>query len=183
MSESKKRGIAVVGSWVPFPRAFLQSRACAELSPHGAKLLIDVLALLGPNGAGNGDLSLSPKSMAIRGWPGRSTLSAATKELLEYGLLFKTRQGGRLDCSLFALTLFPLDCELSKIEARPGCYYQTAYQGTAAALADPPKETAPAKWRHARMLKPKGDSVAPPRDKVSKMRPATGQTQKPRPRK
>lgn len=58
---TKKHGVAVQGSWLPMPLAFLRSRACASLSPHGIKLLIDVLALLGPNATRNGDLSLSGK--------------------------------------------------------------------------------------------------------------------------
>lgn len=168
--DPRKRGIAASGSWLPMPLSFLRSRACAELSPHSAKLLLDVLAILGPNATRNGDISLTPKAMAVRGWPGRSSLQAAVKELEAHGLLVRTRQGGRLDCSLFALTLFPIDCDVRKLDAGAvGSYTRREFES--AGLA-PPKDDAPAKWRHARKTK----SVAPPRDKLPPTRPATGQT-------
>lgn len=166
----KKRGVAVSGSWLPLPLDFLRSRAAAELSPHGAKLLIDVLSMLGPNATRNGDISLAPRVMAARGWSGRETLSAAVCELIRYGLLVRTRQGSRLDCSLFALTLYPLDCDLSKLDVRPGTY--TSYSWSMGETLDkPPTEDAPARWRRAR----KTESLAPPRDEVPAKRPATGQ--------
>lgn len=71
---TKKHSIAVNGAWLPVPLEFMRSRACAELSPHAAKLLLDLMALLGPNATRNGDLSLAPKAMKARGWSGRETL-------------------------------------------------------------------------------------------------------------
>lgn len=96
----KKHGIAVTGSWLPVSLEFMRSRACAELSPHAAKLLLDLMALLGPNATRNGDLSLSPKAMKARGWSGRETLRMAVAELLEHGLLAQTRQGSRRVCEI-----------------------------------------------------------------------------------
>lgn len=145
--DTKKRGIAVAGTWVPLGLTFLRSRACAELSPHGAKLLLDLLALLGPNATKNGDLSLSPKVMQVRGWSGRETLRSAVSELVEHGLLVQTRQGGRKDCSLFALTLYPLDCDLRKLDVGPGCH--TSRDWETAGLNAPTEEN-PAVWRRAR---------------------------------
>lgn len=172
MSKSKKRSIACAGSWVPVPLDFLRSRACAELSPHAAKLLLDVLSMLGPNAVRNGDLSITPKVMALRGWSGRETLKAASDELVGHGLLSVTRAGSRLDCKLYACTLYPLDCDLKKLDVKPGSYRQTDYMGEAATKANPPTETSPARWRRAR----KTESVAPPRDEHPPKRPATGQT-------
>lgn len=170
--DPKKRGIAVAGTWVPMGLTFLRSRACASLSPHGAKLLLDLLALLGPNAARNGDLCITPKTMAVRGWSGRETLLAAVSELEQCGLLVKTRQGGRLDCNLFALTLYPMDCDLKKLDVGPGCYTSRDWEQGG---LNPPTEEQPVKWRRAR----KTVLVAPPRDEVLKQRPATGQTAKP----
>jgi hypothetical protein len=147
---SRKKSIAVSGSWLPIPLEFLRSRAAAELSPHAAKLLLDVLALLGPNAVGNGDVNLTPKTMMARGWPGRESLKAAVMELIECGLLVQTRQGSRLDCSLFACTLYPLDCDLAKIDVKPGCYLTRDYAGTDGKQAGKPTEEAPARWRRAR---------------------------------
>ena len=173
MSKSKsKHGIAVSGTWIPLPLEFLRSRACAELSPLAAKLVLDLFALLGPNATRNGDLSLSPKTMAARGWSSRSSLAAAVLELRAHGLLAQTRQGSRLDCSLYAFTLYPLNCDLGKLDVKPGTYKSTDYMGDGATLANPPTEANPAQWRRAR----KTQTVAPPRDEVPLKRPATGQS-------
>lgn len=168
---SKKRGIAVAGTWVPLGLTFLRSRACAELSPHGAKLLLDLLSLLGPNAVKNGDLSLAPRVMNVRGWSGRETLRSAVCELIEHDLLVQTKQGGRKDCSLYALTLFPLDCDLRKLDVGPGCY--TSRDWEAGGLNAPTEEN-PATWRRARkqfgMTRhgTKSAKLGPPRDKVPK---------------
>lgn len=159
--DSKRRGIAVTGSWLPFPLDFLRSRACAELSPHGAKLLLDVLSMLGPNATRNGDISITPKLMRLRGWSGRQTLNAAVSELEAFGLIFRTRQGSRLDCSLWACTLYPMDCDPRKIDVRPGCYRMTDWM-MGGDLADKPTEKKPAAWRRAR----KTVLLTPPRDEV-----------------
>ena len=169
--DQKRRGIAVTGAWLPVPLDFLRSRACAELSPHAAKLLLDVLALLGPNAARNGDLSLTPKLMRFRGWTGRESLNAAVRELESFGLLFRTRQGSRLDCSLWACTLYPLDCDLSKLDVRPGAYRVTDWMH-GGELANAPTEAAPATWRRAR----KTQTLTPPRDAAPVKRPATGRS-------
>lgn len=164
----KKHGVAVSGAWLPLSLAFLRSRAAAELSPHGAKLLIDVLAMLGPNASRNGDISLAPKLLRARGWPSSATLVAAVGELIDCGLLVKTRQGSRLDCSLFAVTLYPLDCDPNKIDVGPGSYALTDWTGDGA-LAGEPSEAEPARWRRARKAK----RVVPPRNEVPPKRSAT----------
>ena len=167
----KKRGIAVAGTWVPLGLAFLQSRACAALSPHAAKLLLDLLALLGPNATKNGDLCITPKVMQVRGWSGRATLQATVTELEKHGLIVKTKQGGRLDCCLFAVTLYPLDCDLRKLDVGPGSYTSRDWEQ---AGLNPPTEEHPTTWRRAR----KTVSVAPPRNEVGKQRSATVRTAK-----
>ena len=178
----KKRGIAVNGPWLPLPIEFLRSRACAELSPHGIKLLVDVLSMLGPNATRNGDLCLTHKLMAVRGWSSKSTLSAAIIELQDHGLLIQTRQGSRLDCSLWACTLYPLDCDMRKLDVGPGSYRTTDWM-LGGALANPPTEGNKAVWRHARKgastgarKSAKTQTVPPPRDDLTPKRPAPGRT-------
>jgi hypothetical protein len=146
----KKSGIAVAGRWIPVPLDFLKSRACAELSPHGAKLLMDVFSMLGTNAYGNGDISLTPKIMKVRGWSGRETLNATIRELEANGLLVRTRQGSRLDCILYALTIYPLNCRPEKIEVTPGCYSLDDYMLENRSLRAKPTEASPAVWRRAR---------------------------------
>lgn len=167
----KKRGVAVAGSWVPVGLTFLRSNACASLSPHGAKLLLDLLALLGANAARNGDLSLSPKTMTARGWTSRATLGAAVAELEEHSLIVRTKQGGRLGCSLFALTLYPMDCDIKKLDVGPGCYTSRDWETGG---LNAPTEEQPATWRRAR----KTVLHDPPRNKVNQHRSATEQTSK-----
>lgn len=169
---SKRQSIAASGAWVPVPLHLLQSKVFAELSPHGVKLLFDALALLGPNARGNGDLSLSPKTMHVRGWNGRETLNAAARELIAAKLLIKTRQGSRLDCSLFALSFFPLDCDLSKLDVRPGCYSTRDWQHDAE-RASPPTLEKPAEWNRCR----KNANGSPATGRTFEDCPATGQSQ------
>ena len=168
---TKKHSIAVNGAWLPVPLEFMRSRACAELSPHAAKLLMDLMALLGPNATRNGDLSLAPKAMKARGWSGRETLRMAVAELQEHGLLAQTRQGSRRDCSLYALTLYPVNCDVDKLDAGagPGSYTTRDWRAHG---EDAPTEGKPAVWRRAR----KTVLLTSPRDEVPEIRPATGRT-------
>lgn len=151
---AKKRPVAVQGSWLPLSLEFLRSKVCAELSPLALKLLVDALALLGPNAIRNGDLSLTPKALAIRGWSSRASLLCALRELQDAGLIVVSRQGSRMDCSLFAIALYPLDCDLTKLDIAPGSFKQRDLDTT------PPHPSSPARWNRARKLK----TVAPPRN-------------------
>ena len=148
--QKKRRSLAVTGRWLPAPIDFLRSRACAELSPLGAKMLLDVLALLGPNCTGNGDLCLTPKTLAIRGWSSRASILAAVRELLDYNLLAITRRESRTSCRLYACTLFPIDCDPNKLDAGAvGSYRSTDYMH-GGQLSASPTEANPATWRRAR---------------------------------
>jgi predicted transcriptional regulator len=62
------------------------------------------------NGKNNGDLSASFKNMKAKGWRSETTLSKALNQLLEYGFLVKTRQGGLNNtCNLYGLTWKQID--------------------------------------------------------------------------
>jgi hypothetical protein len=169
MKRARKKTVAVNGQWLPVPLEFLRSSACASLSPHAAKLLLDVLGSLGPNAIRNGDISLAHGVLDRRGWSSRSTLLAAVRELMDCGLLVKSRQGGRLDCSLFACTLYPLD-SASPLEINQNAYTTRDWAGPRGELAQKPETATPVVWRRAR----KSKTVAPPRDDMPKKRPATG---------
>jgi hypothetical protein len=77
------------------------------LSAHAVKLLNDLGLQF--RGANNGDLSAAWKIMQLRGWRSRDTLGRALAELLHFGLIEKTRQGGLNHCSLYALTWHAID--------------------------------------------------------------------------
>ena len=169
---SKKRGVSVVGAWTPVPLAFLRSSACASLSPHASKLLLDAISMLGPNASGNGDLSLAPSIMALRGWRSRSTLSAAIAELEACSLLVQTRVHRRRDCALFAVGLYPIDCDHGKLDVGAVGSYTT--HDWEEAGAKPPSEEAPARWTVPR----KNENHVPSGNKALRKCPVGGQSPK-----
>jgi hypothetical protein len=151
MSKKRER-VEVSGAWIPLPIELVRSRAFAELSPHAAKLFFDLVAQLGSNAFRNGDLTATPAVMRTRGWTSRATLGAATKELEDVGLLIQTRFGDKRKCSLYALTPWPLHCDLDKLDVRPGCYSRTEW-ATKEGQQKPPTSERPARWRSVRKNK------------------------------
>lgn len=172
-SKSRKEGATCHGPYNPLPLEFLRSRACAELSPHATKLLLDIVAQMGPNGFRNGDITLSPKAMSVRGWTSRASLGAACAELQDAGLIVQTRQGGRLDCSLWALTLYAINCDRKKLDPGAGRYERTDWMKASQDAPSTPNAAKPAKWKRAR----KTVLHAPPRNEISGKRSATEQSQ------
>lgn len=183
---TKKSPVTVSGPWIPMPLDFLRSRACAELSPHAAKMLLDLCAGLGPNAKGNGDLSAAPAIMSPKGWPGTATRVAALQELEGAGLIAITKRGNRRDCTLYAVTLWPLQCDFSKLDYGPGAFTTSDWASVGAKQATPPTIEAPATWRQARKGEKKSSpatrepkpTMHPPRDNadsaVPRFVPATG---------
>lgn len=77
------------------------------LKHSSVNLLIELCRLY--DGFNNGNLSVAIDVMKLRGWSS-GTLSDAKKELVESGLVYKTRQGGKgIGCCLLALAWVPLD--------------------------------------------------------------------------
>ncbi len=150
MASKSKEKVDVSGPWFPMPLELIKSRAFAELSLHGAKLFFDLAAQLGANAYRNGDLTAAPDVMLIRGWTSRTTLRAALKELEEADLLIQTRFGDKRKCSLYALTPWPLHCNLEKLDVRPGCYTKTDWAMKGEFLRKPPTKDEPAKWHSVR---------------------------------
>jgi len=189
MKDNGKRrkggAVTVTGPWVPVPLQFLASRTCASLSPVALKLLIDLCAQLGPNANGNGDLSAAPSVMRAKGWTSNATRKAALDELIAAKLVCVTRQGGRRQCSLYAVTLWPMACDFDKLDHGPGAYSVHDWRGPRDEAAARPTDEKPATWAtprknslpcpatgqpHAVMTPPRGNlgQGAPPYD------PATG---------
>lgn len=103
------------GQFVALPHAVLDSPNYKLLSPRRIKLLLDIAVQY--NGKNNGDLQAAWRCMETRGWKSRDTLSKALRELLHYGFIEKTRQGGLNKCSLFALTWHGIDFGDGKYDA------------------------------------------------------------------
>ena len=169
-TKGKRKGaVTVVGPWLPIGVLFLRSRACSELSPVGTKMLLDACSLLMENARGNGDISLTESFLVGRGWRSKATAQAAVRELLDARLLSVTRQGGRRKCSLYAVTLWPLDCDFTKLDHGPAVCSGIDWQGRNGERAPAPTEEQPAIWRAARRDPPR---KAPTENAIGT--PATG---------
>lgn len=154
MKDTVKRrkggAVTVTGAWVAMPLQFLASRACAGLSPVALKMLMDLCGQLGPNASGNGDISAAPSVMRAKGWTSNATRQAALSELIAAKLLCMTRQGGRRQCSLYAITLWPMACDFSKLDHGPGAYSVNDWRGLKDEAASRPTTEKPATWAAAR---------------------------------
>lgn len=146
----KKESVTCVGPYQPVPLEFLRSRACAELSPLAKALLLDILAQMGPNGFRNGDITLAPKVMAVRGWTSRTSLNAACNELRDARLIVQTRQGGRKDCSLWALTLYAINCDRKKLDVGGWSYERSDWMAGPVGRSKEPTAASPAVWNRPR---------------------------------
>lgn len=106
-SRLKSMGRAESGGYFGIPHAVMESPNYRALSAH-ARMLLNDLGLQF-RGANNGDLSAAWRVMQPRGWRSRDTLGRAQAELLHFGLIEKTRQGGMNVPNLFALTWRSID--------------------------------------------------------------------------
>lgn len=112
-SRSKIKGRATSGGFLALPHAVLESDSFRGLSSHAVKLLIDIAGQY--RGQNNGDFSAAWSLMQRRGWKSRDTLTKALRELLEAGLIERTREGGNPKqggagiCALYAVTWLAID--------------------------------------------------------------------------
>lgn len=112
-----------------------------------------MMGRLNRNAKGNGDVSVDPGYLTARGWSSKATARAAIDELIAAGLLVITRQGGRNRCSLYAVTLWPLDCDQSKLDYGPGAFTSRDWANGPSA-GTPPTKDAPAVWTRPRKTDP-----------------------------
>lgn len=89
----------------------------AVLSHKAAHLLDDLTSQY--RGKNNGDLSAAPKTMALYGWTSHGSVDDAIAELIAQGFIEQTRQGGRNQCSLYAITWQPIDECGGKLDVKP----------------------------------------------------------------
>jgi hypothetical protein len=78
-----------------------------KLTPHGIKLLLDLLYQY--RGKNNGDLCSAYSVLKKRGWRSSGTLQRAINELLYYEFIIETRRGGRNCPNLYALSWHSID--------------------------------------------------------------------------
>src|SRR5437867_11636545 len=91
--------------WVQIKRTVYNSVAFRTLPPSALKLWIDLRTQF--RGNNNGNINAAMSVLVHRGWTSTQTLHRALPELLERGLIARTRQGKpgpyRV-CSLFRFT-------------------------------------------------------------------------------
>ncbi len=100
------------GAFLALPVNVLNHKNFTSLSGSGLKLLMDFCSQLRFKEGGvinNGDLCAAWSLMEKRGWKSRDTLWHAINELLHYGWVVQTRQGGRKAPTLYAVTFFAID--------------------------------------------------------------------------
>ena len=85
----------------------LDSENYSKLGAWAVKLMVDIAKEY--NGKNNGDLSATFSIMKKQGWRSKGTLNRAIKQLIKYGFLELTRQGGKNRCSLYAITWQSID--------------------------------------------------------------------------
>lgn len=95
------------GGYMSFPHSVTGHHNFIKLSPYALKLLIDMGSHY--NGYNNGDLCITWSIMKKRGWKSQTTLNKARKELLDAGFIMVTRQGGRHQAALYAITWNKID--------------------------------------------------------------------------
>jgi len=91
--------------------------AASVLSHKAAHLLDNLFAQY--DGKNNGDLSAAPKIMRLYGWTSQGSIHSALIELLAFGFIEQTRQGGRNKCSLYAVTWLSIDECGGKLDVSP----------------------------------------------------------------
>jgi len=87
------------------------------LSHKAAHLLDNLIAQF--DGKNNGDLAAAPKIMKLYGWSSQGSVYGALVELLGLGFIEQTRQGGKNQCSLYAVTWLAIDECDGKLDVKP----------------------------------------------------------------
>ena len=98
------------------PVEVLKSAACQGLRPSAFRILCFIAAQY--RGGNNGDFSIAHPVMAEFGMRSRRAVRAAVDDLEERGLITMTRQGGRNQCNLYAVTWFGIHYCKGKLEVR-----------------------------------------------------------------
>ena len=119
MARTRRRimGRADSGGFFALPHAVLDSPNFRMLSAQAVKLLCDLGRQF--RGTNNGDLTATWSLMHGRGWKSRDTLGKALAELLHFGMIEQTRQGGLHRCSLYALTWRAIDECKGQLDVTP----------------------------------------------------------------
>lgn len=106
-SRIKHKGRAESGTFTAIPHSVQDSPNWRACRGSAIKLLCALIRQY--NGRNNGDLCACMTILKPLGWSSPETVHYALRELLHYGLIKLTRQGGLHAASLFALTWRAID--------------------------------------------------------------------------
>jgi len=102
VANSKSKTRKTKGRFLMLTYEVTSSDPFKALSAYAVKPLIDMGQQY--NGKNNGDITATWSYMKKRGWKSRDTLNNKIKELIDAGFIEKTRQGGKHQCCLYAIT-------------------------------------------------------------------------------
>lgn len=126
MAKQKKPLEAVSGTYAAVPHRLLDSPAFIGLTDSAKSLLFALFRQL--NGRNNGHLQLSQKWLAGYGWRSSGMNRKARDELIERGLIIRTRLGGlNMGTDWFAATWLPIS-DFSGLDVSPHQYHPGAWQ-------------------------------------------------------
>lgn len=111
---AKMTGKGASPSFVQLPHFLLRSREFIELDPHAKSLMLYMASKY--NGHNNGDFACPVNRYKEAGFKSPATLQKARRTLIESRWAVVTRQGQRRRCSLYGLTIWPIDDCDGKIE-------------------------------------------------------------------
>jgi hypothetical protein len=106
-SRARQKGRREHGSFSIVPHAVMDSANWHACSGTAIKLLLELARQF--RGNNNGDLSKELSRLQKRGWTRGETIHLAARELVHYGLIEMTRQGGMHEPNLYALTWCAVD--------------------------------------------------------------------------
>ena len=117
MSRLKAKGRRETGQFAGIPKACMKHLNYIELSMPAKVLLWEFCYQY--NGFNNGDLCAAFSVLKERGWRSKGTLARAIDELKKRQWVVVSRQGGKNQCSLYALTFQAIDECKGKIDIYP----------------------------------------------------------------
>lgn len=121
-SYAKAKGRRDGSSFVPIPHVVLNDSNYRSLSCRAVKLLLDLCAQIHRKRgepSDNGNQTTAWKVISKQGWTSRDQIFKAQKELEKKEFILRTRQGGRHQCNLFAVTFYAIDECDGKLEVSP----------------------------------------------------------------
>lgn len=125
MRRNKRPQEAVTGTYAALPHRLLDSVAFMGASHRARSLLLELIRQ--HKGSNNGRLHLTRPYLAERGWRSSDQIRKAETELIERGLIVKTKQGGlNHGPNWFALTWLPIS-DFRELDIQASGYSQGAY--------------------------------------------------------